>query len=157
MSIEWNRVTWYSKVLAIIVVGAVFYLGFYLGGQVQVVEDSAPVATQSQISASSTAINKKPLASVLYTCDANKAIYANYYDGGTPPKVEPGQPPQPTGSANVTLSDGRSMTLSQTLSADGIRYANSDESVIFWSKGTGSFVMEAGAETFKNCERPKVQ
>jgi hypothetical protein len=31
MSIEWNRVTWYSKVAAIILGVGIFLLGFYLG------------------------------------------------------------------------------------------------------------------------------
>jgi uncharacterized membrane protein (Fun14 family) len=31
MKIEWNKVTWYSQVIAIILFVAVFALGFYLG------------------------------------------------------------------------------------------------------------------------------
>lgn len=31
MNIEWNKVTWYSKVVAIILFVVVFYLGFYTG------------------------------------------------------------------------------------------------------------------------------
>ncbi|MDE2078863.1 MAG: MliC family protein [Patescibacteria group bacterium] len=60
-------------------------------------------------------------------------------------------PPTPGGSVAITLSDGRAMTLPQTISADGARYANADESFIFWSKGNGAFVMEGNATTYANC------
>lgn len=29
--IQWNKVTWYSKLLAVVLFVAVFFLGFYLG------------------------------------------------------------------------------------------------------------------------------
>lgn len=67
---------------------------------------------------------------VSYSCDAGKSIVARYYE------------PAPVGSAMVSLSDGRSMTLAQTVSADGVRYANSDESFVFWSRGNGALVLE---------------
>jgi membrane-bound inhibitor of C-type lysozyme len=38
------------------------------------------------------------------------------------------------------------MTLPQTLSADGTRYANADESFVFWGKGNGALVLENGEE-----------
>ncbi len=31
MNIEWNKVTWYSKLAAVIIFVATFWLGFYLG------------------------------------------------------------------------------------------------------------------------------
>ncbi|HEY5587408.1 MAG TPA: hypothetical protein VIK86_00470 [Candidatus Paceibacterota bacterium] len=31
MKIEWNKVTWYSKLIAVIVFVITFYVGFYLG------------------------------------------------------------------------------------------------------------------------------
>jgi len=31
MSIEWNKVTWYSKILAVVLFVAVFWIGFHLG------------------------------------------------------------------------------------------------------------------------------
>lgn len=75
------------------------------------------------------------IAAVHYSCDADKAIAASYYDA----------------SVVLILSDGRDMTLPQTISADGMRYANADESFIFWSKGEGAFVDEGGAQTYSNC------
>jgi hypothetical protein len=31
MSIEWNKVTWYSKIIAVIVFVATFWIGFMIG------------------------------------------------------------------------------------------------------------------------------
>jgi len=36
MSIQWNKVTWYSKLIAVVIFVAVFFLGFYLGQQWQI-------------------------------------------------------------------------------------------------------------------------
>ena len=33
MKIEWNKVTWYSKLVAVIIIVGVFALGFWLGTQ----------------------------------------------------------------------------------------------------------------------------
>lgn len=54
-------------------------------------------------------------------------------------------------SVDVVLSDARTMKLTQTVSASGARYANADESFIFWNKGDTAFVEEAGQMTFKEC------
>lgn len=35
MRIEWNKVTWYSKALAVVVFLAVFALAFYIGSEYQ--------------------------------------------------------------------------------------------------------------------------
>jgi membrane-bound inhibitor of C-type lysozyme len=64
----------------------------------------------------------------------------------------PGQPPIPTGVVSLRLSDGRALDLGQTISADGARYANPDESFVFWSKGDGALVLEKGVEkTYIGC------
>lgn len=85
-----------------------------------------------------------------YKCDGDKSIQAVFYTG-QPAPVKPGQPPIPNGSVNLSLSDGRKLSLPQTLSADGIRFANSDESFIFWSTGDTAFINEGNTETYKNC------
>ena len=55
--------------------------------------------------------------------------------------------------AALTLSDGRTMTLPRAQSADGARYANADESVVFWNVGNTAFITEGkdGAETYSGC------
>ncbi len=54
-------------------------------------------------------------------------------------------------NVDIALSDGRTMSLPHALSADGARYANADESVVFWDKGTSAFIQEKGVTTYDNC------
>jgi membrane-bound inhibitor of C-type lysozyme len=86
------------------------------------------------------------IATVAYACSSQKFITAQYYQGEHKPSSA-GDPPIPTGSVVLTLSDGRVMTLSQTRSADGGRYANKDETTIFWNKGRGGTFSEKGSTT----------
>ena len=89
-----------------------------------------------------------PFATVLYSCNGGKTITASFYQGSTTPPAAPEQPPTPGGSVALKLSDGRSYTLKQTISADGTRYSNGNpmvqgsESFVFWAKGNGALVLE---------------
>lgn len=53
--------------------------------------------------------------------------------------------------ASLTLSDDRAMDLPKVVSTDGVRYANDDESIIFWIKDGGASMQENGTKTFDNC------
>lgn len=66
-----------------------------------------------------------------FACNLGKSIDAAFY----PDKV------------SLKLSDGRDLTLPQTMSGSGARYANSDESVVFWNKGNTAFLSEGADET----------
>jgi membrane-bound inhibitor of C-type lysozyme len=92
-----------------------------------------------------------PIAQVSFACDAGKTINASFYQGASTPAASADQPPTPGGSVALKLSDGRTMTLPQTISADGTRYANADESFIFWAKGNGAFIMEGNQQTYTGC------
>lgn len=94
-----------------------------------------------------------------YSCDAGKNITAMYMNATTSTT---------TGNTVIlTLSDGRTMTLPQTISADGARYSNGNpqvaegqpgaETFIFWSKGNGAFIEENGTTTYDNCLAPQQQ
>lgn len=52
---------------------------------------------------------------------------------------------------DLELSDGRKMTLPQAISASGARFANSDESFVFWNKGDTAFIEENGENTYSDC------
>jgi len=83
---------------------------------------------------------------VHYLCDGGRSIDATYDDGGPGTGAArapaPGTPPAPTGSVLLLLSDGRVITLRQTISGSGVRYASRDDSLVFWSKGNGAFILE---------------
>ena len=88
---------------------------------------------------------------VNYLCENNKTISADFYKSESKP-VQPGEMPHPSGKVKLSLSDGRKFELAQTISADGGRYANEDESFIFWSKGNGAIVLENNIEKdYKGC------
>ncbi len=81
-----------------------------------------------------------------YQCNGGKTIAATFLKGETKQPASPNEPPIPGGSVNLILSDGRTLQLPQTISADGGRYANADESFVFWSKGNGALVLENNQE-----------
>lgn len=126
MTIEWNRVTWYSQILAVVLFVGVFGLGYWLGAREEV-----------EIQTPSTDTIKNDVS---FECKDGKAIIALYSDG----QVE------------LMLSDGRNLILHHAVSASGARYANEDESIVFWNKGTSAFIEENGAITFEGCEETPI-
>lgn len=94
----------------------------------------------------------EPINTVTYYCDGNKNITAAFYEGTSTPAADPNQPPILTGKAVLTLANSNTITLGQTISADGVRYANKDDSFVFWSKGNGAIVLENNKEiNYVNC------
>jgi len=73
--------------------------------------------------------------SVTFSCAGNKTIQVLFF----------------ADKAELTLSDGRHMLLLQAISASGARYANTDESFVFWNKGNTAFIAENHKTTFKDC------
>ena len=92
-----------------------------------------------------------PMSTVRYQCQENKSMVADFYDGKS--SVGPDGRPIPGGRVAVQLSDGRKLSLPQTLSGSGIRYADSSGSVVFWSKGDTAFVEEGANQTvtYRDC------
>lgn len=107
--------------------------------------------TYPPVSNQTSQTTQKLVGEANYLCKDNKTLEAKYYAG---PRlaVQPGEPPIPNGHVDLVLSDGRAFTLPQTISADGIRYANPDESFVFWSKGNGALVLEHNTDqTYIGC------
>ena len=73
-----------------------------------------------------------------FLCDSEKSIATTFHTG-----TEQG--------VDLVLSDGRSLSLPQTISASGARYATSGEELVFWNKGNTAFVLENDTETYTNC------
>ena len=73
-----------------------------------------------------------------FVCTDGKWIEATFVNG-------------PKSSVRLVLSDGRKLSLAQTMSGSGARYANTDESFVFWNKGNTAFIEEKGKTTFDGC------
>jgi membrane-bound inhibitor of C-type lysozyme len=126
-------------IIALIIILAVMHVSFSSS------KDKTPQTTALSL-----------IATASYACDSGKTITAEFYDGpasvstttSSAASSTSDQPPVPTGSVALKLSDGRSMTLHQTISADGTRYSNGNptvsgsESFVFWSKGKGALILE---------------
>jgi membrane-bound inhibitor of C-type lysozyme len=85
----------------------------------------------------SPALAETPVATATFKCQGGKSIGATFY----------------ASSVNLKLSDGRSLTVPQAMSATGARYVNKDETFVFWNKGDTAFVTEGkdGKETYSGC------
>ena len=83
------------------------------------------------------ALAETPLATATFKCQGGKSIEATFY----------------ASSVSLTLSDGRSLTVPQAMSGSGARYANKDETFVFWNKGDTAFVTEGndGKDTYSGC------
>ena len=92
-----------------------------------------------------------PVSTVHYACAQGRTLTAEYFTG--PTRTAPSGAPIPGGHVVLTLVDGKRLTLPQTLSGSGIRYANADESFVFWSKGDTAFVEEGAnrSVTYADC------
>jgi membrane-bound inhibitor of C-type lysozyme len=88
-----------------------------------------PVVTTTPTTALSTNVTN----TTTYTCDRGNTITANFSE------------------ANVvlTLSDGRSLTLPQVVSADGTQYKSG--TTLFVNKGDEAFLQENGSNNYDNC------
>lgn len=83
------------------------------------------------------ALAEAPVAVATFKCKDGKSIQATFY----------------ADSVALKLSDGRSLNVPQAMSASGARYADKDETFVFWNKGDTAFVTEGkdGKETYADC------
>ncbi|MCE9643018.1 MAG: MliC family protein [Candidatus Andersenbacteria bacterium] len=125
----------YAAAALIIIAGialAVWYGANYT--KPAVVPTATPIASSSPTPAGTA-------KTVTFACDAGKTVQATFYlDNDT--------------RVDLKLSDGRAMSLPHAMSASGARYANADESIVFWNKGDTAFITEGDATTFANCALP---
>ena len=73
-----------------------------------------------------------------FACDAGKTVNAVFTNGSQ-------------SSVKLTLSDGRELSVPQAACGSGARYANSNESFVFWNKGKTAFIEENGKTTYSDC------
>jgi membrane-bound inhibitor of C-type lysozyme len=117
------------------IIGGVLVLFIIVGASVTLMqkpykEESVPVTTHTMGKAKGFAYD--------FICKDNKKITATFY-------------PSDDIQVDLVLSDGRSFTLPHAMSASGARYANEDESLVFWEKGDIAFLEEKGVTTFNEC------
>jgi membrane-bound inhibitor of C-type lysozyme len=95
----------------------------------------------------------KVLNTVTYLCDAGHQIQATFLERrDVMATATPDGRPVPTGAVTVKFDDTTDVTLNQTISADGARYANTDESLVVWNKGQTLMVLDHDKETtFTGC------
>lgn len=111
---------------AVAVFAAVFAIAFWLGTRYS----ASRLDTQPSVDTT----NPKVFT---FDCAGKKSVWAAFH----------GQ----TGPVDLSLSDGRNITLPRAISASGARYANSDESIVFWNKGDTAFITENGTTTYADC------
>ena len=87
------------------------------------------------------ALAETPVATATFKCQGGKSIATTFY----------------ASSVDLKLGDGRSPKVPQAMSASGARYANKDETFVFWNKGDTAFVTEGkdGKETYSGCATAK--
>jgi uncharacterized protein len=93
-------------------------------------------APPAEATAQSAAVAKTIQA--FFACAAGKTVTAVFTNGTQ-------------SSVKLTLSDGRELSVPQALSGSGARYANSNESFVFWNKGNTAFIEENGKTTYSGC------
>lgn len=132
-----------KKILILISVLVVVFIIGYVAYVTS--KSSAPIVVETPKQA------LKLLTKATFICQEKKLIEVGFFeDINREPSTS--TPPLPPGVARVAFTDGRSFELPQTVSADGARYANEDESFVFWNKGNGVMVQEHGAEKeYKGC------
>lgn len=114
----------------IVLLGIITVFAIYL-----VIRGDKPITTDSASSISQ-APDEKITAE--FTCSNSESIKAEFVNGEN-------------SYVNLSLSDGRTLTLSSAVSADGARYANTDESIVFWNVGDTATLQEDGVTTYDNC------
>lgn len=90
--------------------------------------------TQAQITNSA---KMEKLIEAKFICKNNKTIQTKFDNNND--------------TVDLVLSDGRNLKLPRAISASGARYANQEESLVFWNKGDTAFLEENGTSTFANC------
>ncbi len=82
-----------------------------------------------------------PISLATFSCEQGKTIGATFYSN----------------KVSLVLSDGRKLSLPQTISGSGARYANTNETFVFWNKGNTAFIEEGNTnvdtptQTYTNC------
>ena len=114
-----------------IFIGILLFIAYLLFGPG--IHVSFPVPYEPVATTTTQVLESAP--GTLFTCEQGRLLKAEFSQS----------------SVHLSLSDGRRLTLPQTISGSGARYANPNETFVFWNKGTTAFIQENGAMTYQNC------
>lgn len=118
----------------------------------QIVATSTDTLGQIKIQATTTSSVANLVGSAVFDCDGGKSIDARFYSVGQSTSTAPNGMPISYDTVVLDFNDGKTLTLLHAVSADGARYANPDESFVFWAKGDGAMVLENGEQkNYLNC------
>jgi membrane-bound inhibitor of C-type lysozyme len=137
--------------LAVIIVVIVGYFGYHKIHQNQ---DTQTLTTSTSTTGSTTGQAGWSIEEVAtYQCANNVSLKATFHKRSVKIQTTPNEPPQPTGSVTLELSDGQTLDLPQTISADGVRYADANDTFVFWSKGNSALIQQNGSSSssYRNC------
>lgn len=138
----------YILTIIVVVIVTATYFTYQFQNKINSAEPVVSVST-------TTAPAQEPvlIASAVYICDTDLSINASYYDLPNAALPASDAMPVPTGYVTLTLPEARTLSLNQTISASGVRYANADESIVFFNKGTGIQFSETVVtpDKFTNC------
>lgn len=128
-----NKVLVFFALFIILIFGAFYFV--YQAISLKEPTSSIPVVVTNE---------PKLVTSEIFVCNQGKTIDASFFQ--TVASTTKGGQETLIGSVTLKLSDERSFNLPQTISADGGRYATTDNSFVFWNKGNGALVLENGDE-----------
>ena len=123
----------------ILYITALLTFSIFLGGCSLLTKTPSP-SVQPELppqSATGSAISQGEVIKATFYCTDGKSITAEFDNADD--------------KVNLTLSDGRTWTLPIAMSASGARYANADETQVFWNKGDTAFIEENGQTTYNDC------
>jgi membrane-bound inhibitor of C-type lysozyme len=124
VKIELRKITWYSQLLAIVLYVATFVLGFYLG---RLYQDAKYSIIQNELLVDD-------IISAKFACEGDKLVSVDFLKD----------------KARI-VTEGKIFVLDRAISASGARYANADESLVFWNKGDTAFMEENGEIILNDC------
>ena len=123
----------------IVYLAGLLTFSIFLGGCNLLTKTPLP-AVQPEVSpqaATGSAATQEEVIKATFYCTDGKSIQAEFDNANN--------------NVHLLLSDGREWTLPQAMSASGARYANADETKVFWNKGDTAFIEENGQTTYDDC------
>ena len=126
-----------SKSKLPLIIGALIIV-VLLGGGFFLFRNGSLSPSGPEVTAEPTLAPQESSVQANFTCSDDKTIEATFNNGAE-------------SNVNLVLSDGTTINLPRAVSGSGARYANADESIVFWNQGNEAFLEENGTQTYTDC------